>query len=1686
MRDGSSQSPAPPKPTLVVGVGAPVGELEAFEPLLRLLPSASGIAFILVHHPAPGRARLPIEALRARTSMPVVQVRDSMALQPNHVYVAQPGAWLAVEAGLLVSRHERPAKSPVDHLFRSLAREFGTLTAGIVMAGAGSDCVPGLQEIRNAAGLTILQSVGAASPSGMSENTVDAGVVDLVLPATEIPAALRRFAQLPELQAVPSAQAVEQGRSPGTPRVLTLDELATIASIVQHRCGFDIDIYKAATVERRVLRRMLLAGLATKSAYLAHLQESAEEPQALLADLRIGVTEFFRDSAAYAALVSAAIEPLINSKPPGSTIRVWVAGCATGEEVYSIAMLLSGAVKEAGKLLTLQIFGTDIDEDALNIARAGSYPESICAQIPPDLLERYFTRVDGANFRIRPEVRDVISFATHDLCKDPPFSRIDLVSCRNVLIYLKPAAQYGALRALHFALEPQGYLWLGTSETTNTQPGLFDELSKKWRLYRKLQLELDPKSWRFASRHSPVTARGQVPIKRQAERTPALSPLDAVRQSVFKAHVPPVVVIGVDGDIVYMHGSLHPYLRLPEGAPRKDLWSLINPALATRVRSAAHKARREDSVVRLRVPLSSADSDHGYVRITLTPVPDAGPGALAVAFEPVEAGPFGIAAVGQPLPQAETIEELEKELHATREDLRGTVEELEAVTEELRNSAEQSTSIQEELQAANEELEATAEELRSLNEELTTVNMQLKDKVEQLELANDDLSNFFSSTRLATLFLDPELKIRRFTPAAGELLALSPTDLNRAVANVARELLQSDLDDDVLSVLRDLAPKQRQLTPSDGRTIIRHVLPYRTADERMTGVVVTFVDITDFKRTESLLRNREAQQAVVSRLGMLALDTNDLQAFLSQAVKEVQRILGTDYACVLQLRPGGKYLLLEAGIGWREGLEGNALVSASVNEEPGYALTSKEPTFVHSLKAEKRFRSSELLTSHQVVSCLSCAIHNERNLYGTIGAYSKARDRFTTDDGHFLQAVAHVVSGAISRCQADLRANVEWSAQQVLADARDVQRAFPRVLESLARVLGAHVAESWALSDSGANLVCQSFICPDRPGQENEYKRLLVTGPTIRGDGVVGLAWEQGRAQWLSSKADSKRGRVFEQLGFTECVAVPIVARTSIIGVLAFCYERFPTWDSQLLTTLEKVGRTLGEFFASQHAAFEQAQLAAIVASSDDAILSKGLDGVIQSWNPGAERVYGYKAHEVVGQHVSMLFPEHLQDEASMILARIARGERVESYETVRVRKDGTFFDVSVTVSPLKTDDGHIVGASAIARDITDRKRAEKRLSDADRQKDQFLAMLGHELRNPLAAIRSATELLKLKHTSDATTLRIIDVLYRQTHHMAHLLDGLLDVSRIIRNKIDLQFQAVNFAKVVREVVEDHAARTRPESVQVQADLGEEPIWLNGDPVRLAQIVDNLVGNAVKFTRPTGSVFLTLEREAAQLVFRVRDTGRGISPELLPHVFDVFRQATQTLDRTVGGLGLGLALVKLLTDLHHGSVEARSDGPDRGAEFIVRLPTIEPPLALQAQSPDRHPERFEILVVEDNQDAATLMCELLQAAGHTTILAHSGEKAWERLEEHAPQIVLCDLGLPGKMTGFDLARRIRSEPRFSAMRVIALSGYGRPEDKEESRRAGFDEHLTKPVDLDALRRVLTPPEIVTTNATTPN
>lgn len=856
---------------LIVGVGASGGGLDAFRSLLAALPERTGMTFLLVQHLDPHHRSLLAELLQPHTRLNVVEAQPGLPLAVDTIYVIQPNTVLGVDGDRLdVSDAPAPGpRFPVDHLFRSLARNIGDRAVGIVLSGAGSDGSAGVRDLKTVGGMTIAQAPHTCQQPGMPESAIDAGYVDVVLPVEEMPQALRRFSMLPTLHRVEAVAAGRAGNgktaAAEATQELTARQLEDLSGMLDDTAGFDIRMYKPGTIARRVTRRRVLGGLDSIDDYLRHLATSIDERHALVRDLLISVTDFFRDADAFDALEELVVDPVVR-QAEGDSLRCWVAGCATGEEAYSVAMLMLDHLRASESRLRLQVFATDLDEDALAIARAGIYPGEIAGRMSPERLRDYFTPLDDGSFRVKPRLRDSVSFSVHDLTSDPPFSHMSLVSCRNVLIYLRGDAQKQLLRAFQFALHPDGYLFLGPSETLGGQKPHFAELSKKWRIYRKTS---SPDSQRAFPEPQKRRLRAQGALVAKPTPAPVFADGDAgFTRLLLDRRVPPSVVVAESGEIVYMHGDLRPFLHFPRGNRLAlDLSQLLSREIATRAKAALYKARSSGETV---VAVSTPYADATRIRITASPANEVAEGAVLVTFDRETEKPLTDPSGAVPEAIPAVVEELERELQATRDDLRHTVEELESTNEELRSSHEETVSMNEELQSSNEELEATSEELRSLNEELTTVNIQLREKIELVERAHDDLSNFFASTRIATVFLDEDLCLKRFTPAAAQLLDLGPGDIGTRLANISRPLLQHELVSQAETVLDKLMPMSSEIPSQYGAVLRRELQPYRTENRRIAGVVVTFIDISELKKADALRRRLAAivessDDAIVSK-----------------------------------------------------------------------------------------------------------------------------------------------------------------------------------------------------------------------------------------------------------------------------------------------------------------------------------------------------------------------------------------------------------------------------------------------------------------------------------------------------------------------------------------------------------------------------------------------------------------------------------------------------------------------------------------------------------------------------------------------------------------------------------------------------------------------------------------------------
>lgn len=864
----------------VVGIGASAGGTTALQTFFESAPTGMDMAFVVVMHLAPEQVSHLDSVLQRTTGMPVHQVTATMPVEKNHIYVIAPGTQLEMSDGCLrCSDRDRSegAALTIDHFFRTLADAHDARAIAIVLSGTGSDGAAGLSRVKEAGGITLAQTPDDAEYAEMPQHAIATTHVDIVLPAVEMPQRLLDLwanARRIERQSLELAQTDLNIDRPGAN-----DPERALSDILMHlrvRTGHDFRLYKRATVLRRIERRMQVNGQRDLLSYRDFLRNAPDEANALLADMLIGVTQFFRDREAFDFLEREVIASLFAPESGEEQVRVWVAGCATGEEAYSISLLLARAREAAMSSQAIQVFATDIDEAAIVRARTGSYPLSIAADVPAPLLQRYFTR-DGAHYVIAKAVRERILFAAHSLLRDPPFSHLDLISCRNVLIYLERAVQRQILELFHFALRPNGYLFLGTAESADAADDLFTVVDKKRRIYQARVVTHRAKP---AAGFPPLfQIESGSPDERTAPQPPSRVPASPAQrnfsyselhQRALETYSPPSVIIDKDSNVVHLSDNAGRFLRHVGGELSSNIMTLVLPDLRLDLRTAIFRALQTGTSVEARRVKWTHDASVSWINMTVRPFHDkvASSEFLLIVFDEV-AGSMTEEDQAEASGQDPVLAQLEQELQHSREQLATIIEQYETSVEELKASNEELQAINEELRSTSEELESSKEELQSVNEELTTANAEMQARIEDTAKANDDLHNIIASSEIATVFVDKEIRVKRFTPNATAIFNLIDTDLGRSLFHITHALRYPTLADDVRESFKSLRLIEREIESEAGRWYLMRLLPYRTADDHIDGAVITLIDITDRHHAE------EAARAGEQRLRLVAQSTKD-------------------------------------------------------------------------------------------------------------------------------------------------------------------------------------------------------------------------------------------------------------------------------------------------------------------------------------------------------------------------------------------------------------------------------------------------------------------------------------------------------------------------------------------------------------------------------------------------------------------------------------------------------------------------------------------------------------------------------------------------------------------------------------------------------------------------------------------
>ena len=1371
----------PENPFPIVGVGASAGGLEAFKAVFAALPDDTGMAFVVVQHMGPQQDSLLAELLARSSRIPVSEIEDGVTIEPDRAYVIPPERDVVILDGrlkLVPRTKTRGLHMPIDYFLRTLADAQKGMAIAVVLSGTGQDGTLGVKAVKGAGGITFAQDPASAGQDGMPRSAIASGCVDLVLPPDGIAGELARLGRHPYVTKHLPAPRLVDPTSSQQPQPRERDGLAKVLAIVREATGADFSAYKRTTIERRVARRMALVGVEGLEEYARRLEERPEEVRALHQDCLISVTSFFRDPATFEALGTIALGPLLQQRRPrGQAIRAWVPGCATGEEAYSIAICLLESAAARPDPPALQIFASDISESALEKARTGVYLETIAQDVSPERLQRFFTRIDGG-YQVSKAVRELCVFARHDVIKDPPFSRLDLISFRNVLIYLELELQQRVLTAFHYALNPRGFLTLGRAEGVGVLQDQFSVLDKQQRIFVRNEGAATP-SFRWAA--SPMRRAGR---EESAPRPRALGPLAAAHlpgqaDRILLARYAPAGVI-VDGSlkILEFRGETAPYLEHPHGEAGLGLLRMAKKGLLHDLRKAVEDARAKGApVLRRAVPLRDGQK---LRRVDVEAIPLDGSagdaGCLLVTFaddtahdqgtqlpEPPPADRRTDASERSVAQLAAENASLRSELQESAQQLHSIMQQHERANEELQSANEEVLSANEELQSINEELETAKEELQSANEELSTLNQELQERNRQLGTVNDDLVNLLTSVNIPLVIVGPDLRLRRFTPAAERPFGLIRGDVGRPLSDLRSSFDTPKLEAEVLDTIETMQPREREVVDRDGRFHSLQIRPYRTGENRIEGAVIVLIDIDGLKRA------LEDANAIV------------------ETAREPLVLLDGD----LRLERGNPSFCETLGVS-TEGTEGRLLYDLS--------------------------------------------------------------------DGQWMTP--------------DLRQKL----QQVLLQRKPF--------------------EGYVL--------------------EHEFPGV---GP-----------------------------------------------RTLVLAARRLHYA--------------KAGR-------------ERILLA-------------------------------------------------IEDRTELRRATEER-ERLFALET----------------------------------------EARQRAEEADRVKDEFVATLSHELRGPLGSMVGWVHVLQSGRADVATEARAKAAIERGVHAQVRLIDDLLDYSRLVKGKLRLSQCPTDLVNVAEAAIQATQAAATAKDISVELSRETARAIVLGDPDRLQQVAWNLLSNAVKFTPRGGRVNVTVRLAHSRFELSVSDDGRGISQAFLPHVFERFRQAEGRASRTEHGLGLGLAIVRNLVEMHGGTARAESPGEGHGSTFTVSFPV--PPL-LVGTTPEGCAEDatewadavrdaggadllegVTVLVVEDEADGRQMLGALFEQSGAEVRYAASAAEALASFAQAVPDVMLCDIGLPGE-DGYSLMRRVRALAPESGGRIpaMALTAYVGEESRRRAEAAGFDLHVgkpTAPVDL---------------------
>jgi two-component system CheB/CheR fusion protein len=1672
----------------IVGIGASAGGLEAFTELLKALPDDTGMSFVLVQHLDPERESQLSQILARATLLPVHEIAGEERVRPNHVYIISPNTELTLVKGVLKAQSRERTRTPhrpIDSFFESLAQDQRERAVGVVLSGTATDGTLGLEAIKAEGGLTFAQDASAKYDS-MPRSAAAAGCVDLVLSPAEIAHELARIAKhpyvvgeaLPSLaeraRPMPRAPLPSGGKAAPERAPESADDGAEaepyrngkdgradyrkILLLLRNHSGVDFSLYKPTTMQRRINRRLVLSKQETLETYAGFLSGNIKELDVLYSDVLISVTSFFRNPEAFDVLEQKVLPQLLKMRG-GDPLRCWVIGCSTGQEAYSIAMAFAEAADDAPRARRVQIFATDVNDALLDKARQGLYARGLIEGLTPQRLRRFFVEEDGG-YRVAKSLREMIVFARQNLIADPPFSRMDLISCRNLLIYLEPSLQKRAIPTFHYALKPHGYLLLGASESVDTFTGLFEPIDKKHKIYSKkaasplalgLLLKREGGVEAPAARPPLLTQKSEGPVLTEGFAGGELSAQREADRVTVSQFAPPGVLVNAELAVLQFRGSTSAFLQPPVGKASFDVLKMAREGLMLPLRSAINQAKKENKTARRDRVRVKQNGKTCTVKLEVIPLKNLRERCYLILFEETEK----VSAEATPGPEPKRarkgraqasdepsrVAELEAELAELREYLQSMQEQHDADHEELQSANEEIQSSNEEMQSINEELETSKEELESANEELLTVNEEMSNRNVELNRLNSDLVNLQASTKLAVVLFARDLTVRRFSQQAERQFDLLLTDVGRPINHLRYGLTELslpvpnrqtrasasterplDLERIVSEVIAEVREQEHEVLDKTGRWHSLRMRPYLTLDNKVDGAVLVLADIDALKRSEqATAASRDYAESIVDtvRTPLLVLDPELRVESANRSFYRVFRVAPAETIGKIVFELGNRQWNIPR---LRELLDVLTAQSTTIEDfaiEHDFAILGRRTMLFSARRMQNPADTSErILVSIEDIT-------------------DRARAEAATSQ---------------------LAAIVESSDDAMISKTPDgVIRSWNHGAEKL---FGYSAAEA-----IGQNIV---FIVPaERRADEAEVLARLG-----RGDGVERFETEQvakdGRRIAVSLADSPIRDAHGKVIGASRIIR-DITGQRRVEQRVRESEERYRTLIAQV---------------------------------KDYAIFRTDTEGRATTWNEGVKHVLGFDEDEFLGVDIThaIFTPEDVQSGVARRELDEAAANGTAGNDRWMRRKSGEHFFANGVTTALRDTRGKLMGFTKVMRDQTEKMQVDEaqrqlaselrthsaELSEASDRKNEFLAMLGHELRNPLSAVSYGLELLDKLPDDNPRRHELRTMMGRQTRRINTLLDQLLDLARVTSGKIELTMARVDLADVVRSAAETVRPLMERQHHKLTLTVPPEPsAFVSCDAVRMAQVVENLLTNAAKYTHPGGRIELLLEVVSDKVRLIVRDNGTGMSAELLPRVFEVFTQAPRTLARSKGGLGLGLALVQRLVAMHGGQITASSAGLGRGSEFVVTLPRASRAHEEREEEEEEgvapHERRavagepsvmqaHRILVVDDGQDIREALAALLEAEGHQTLAVNDGPDALKAIGAFDPDVVLLDLGLP-EMDGYEVARRLRDEHPKKRMLLIAVTGY--QADPARLKQAGFDDHLIKPPNLETLSGLLT-------------